>query len=59
MPLTKKEQKTFDSMFLKIQAIHPDSLFIDGIADLIFEMTGLVNLRMRFSHLARKLSRKK
>lgn len=59
MPLTKTEQKTFEEMFLKIQDTHPDYGFIDKIADLIFEMTGNVNLRMRLFGIAQKLSRRK
>lgn len=56
--LTKNEQNTFEKMFLEIMDIHPDSQFIDKIADLIFEMTGNVNLRMRLFSIAQKLSRR-
>ena len=59
MPLTEREQKTFDGMFLEIMDIHPDSRFMDKLADLIFETTGNVNLRMRLFGIAQKLSRKK
>ena len=38
---------------------HPDSRFIDKLADLIFETTGNVNLRMRLFGIAQKLSRRK
>ncbi len=59
MPLTETEQKTFNKMFLEIMDTHPDSRFIDKLADLIFEMTGNVNLRMRLFGIAQKLSRRK
>ena len=58
MPLTKKEQKTFEKRFLEIQDVHPASDFIDKVADLIFEMTGNVNLGMRFFKISEKLKRK-
>ena len=58
MPLTKKEQRTFEDMFWEISDIHPDSKFMDKLADLIFNLTGNVNLRMRFFHMAQKLSRR-
>lgn len=57
--LTEAEQKTFEDMFSGIMDTHPDSRFIDKIADLIFEMTGNVNLRMRLFGIAQKLARKK
>ena len=59
MPLTEREQKTFDGMFLEIMDTHPDSRFMDKLADLVFETTGNVNLRMRLFGIAQKLSRKK
>jgi len=58
MPLTKKEQKTFEDMFWEITDVHPDSRFMDKLADLIFDMTGNVNLRMRFYAMAQKMSRR-
>ncbi len=57
MPLTEKEQRTFDKMFLEITDVHPDSRFMDKLADLVFEMTGNVNLRMRLFGIAQKLAR--
>lgn len=51
MPLTKKEQKTFEKMFTEIQNVHPNKKFIQSLADVIFEMTGNVNLRMRMFKL--------
>ena len=59
MPLTKKEQKTFEKMFHEITDVHTDSRFMDKIADLIFEMTGNVNLRMRLFGIAQKLDSKR
>ncbi len=59
MPLTKNEQKTFEEMFLEIQDTHPDSRFMDKLANLIFEITGNVNLRMRLFGIAQKLSLKR
>ncbi len=59
MPLTKKEQKTFEEMFWGIVDVHPDSRFMDKLADLVFEMTGNVNLRMRFFGIAQKLSKQR
>ncbi len=59
MALTKREQKVFEDEFWKISDIHPDTMFMDRLADLIFEMTGNVNLRMRLFGIAQKLSRKK
>lgn len=56
MPFTKQEQKTFENMFWEITDIHPDSRFLDKLADLIFEMTGNVNLRMRFFGMAQKMA---
>ncbi len=58
MPLTKEEQKMFEEMFAETDNIHLDSKFMDKIADLIFEMTGNVNLRMRLFNIAGKLSKK-
>lgn len=47
MPLTKKEQETFEDMFIACADKRPKK-FIQNIADLIFEMTGSVNLQMSF-----------
>lgn len=58
MPLTKKEQTTFEDMFWEIINVHPDSRFMDKLADLIFNMTGNVNLRMRFFGIAQKMASK-
>ena len=58
MPLTVKEQKTFEDMFWEIADTHPDSKFMDKLAELIFDLTGNVNLRMRFFSMAQKLSKK-
>jgi len=55
MPLTKNEQKTFEEMFCKIQNTYPNFKFINKIADVIFEMTGNVNLRMKLFMIAQKL----
>lgn len=54
MALTKKEQKTFEEMFSEIRA-PSDARFMDKLADLIFEMTGDVNFRMRLFGIAQKL----
>jgi len=56
MTLTKREQKVFEDMFWDISDIHLDDIFMDKLADLIFEMTGNVNLRMRLFGIAQKLS---
>ncbi len=56
MALTKPEQKVFEDEFWEISGIHPDTLFMDRLADLIFQMTGNVNLRMRLFGIAQKLS---
>ena len=56
MALTKCEQQVFEDMFWEISDIHPDTMFMDRLADLIFEMTGNVNLRMRLFAIAQKLS---
>ncbi len=53
--LTIKEQKTFEAMFIEIQDTHPDTKFLDKLADVIFEITGNVNLRMRLFGIAQKL----
>jgi hypothetical protein len=53
MALTKKEQRAFEEMFEEVQAVQPDSRFLQKLGDLIFEMTGNVNLRMRI-HLLEK-----
>ena len=53
--LTTKEQKTFEDMFIEIQDAHPDAKFLSKLADVIFEMTGNVNLRMRLFGVAQKL----
>lgn len=58
MPLTKKEQTTFENMFWEIINIHPDSRFMDKLTDLIFNMTGNVNLRMRLFGIAQKMDSK-
>lgn len=58
MPLTKKEQKVFEDMFWEITGVHPDSRFLDKLAELVFETTGNVNLRMRFFGMAQKMARR-
>lgn len=58
MLFTEREQKTFENMFEEITDVHPDSRFLDKLADLIFEMTGNVNLQMRFFGMAQKMARK-
>lgn len=54
MPLTEKEQKTFEDMFSEI-CVKDDAAFIDSLADLIFEMTGDVNFRMRLFKVSQRL----
>ncbi len=54
--LTTKEQKTFEDMFIEIQDIHPDTKFLNKLADVIFEMTGNVNLRMRLFGIAQRVT---
>ncbi len=58
MPLTKKEQKSFEDMFWEIINIRPDARFIDKLADLVFDVTGNVNMRMRLFGIAQKLEKK-
>lgn len=50
--LTKKEQKQFEDMFDKLLKIKSNKIFMDKLADLLFEMTGNVNLRMRLFNLS-------
>ncbi len=54
MPLTKKEQKAFEDMFSDIDDTG-DVSFLSKLADLVFEMTGNVNFRMRLFSIAQKL----
>ena len=54
MPLTKTEQKVFEDMFQDVAKVHPDSKFLELLAELIFEMTGNVNLRMRLFRMQHK-----
>lgn len=54
---TKKEQKAFEEMFEEVQVIKPDSQLLEKLADLIFGMTGNVNLRMRLHHIERRLAK--
>ncbi len=58
MPLTSKEQKRFESRFGAIQGTHPDSKFLEKLGDVIFEMTGNVNLKMRMFHMSERLAKK-
>ena len=58
MALTRTEQKVFEDMFWKLSDIRPDAVFMDKLADLIFEMTGNVNLRMRLFGIAQKLEKR-
>ena len=44
--LTKKEQKQFEDMFDEVLKEGSDKLRMEKLADIIFEMTGDVNLRM-------------
>lgn len=48
MPLTNKEQKKFEDMFNDCADNTGSKNFLQNISDLIFEMTGSVNLRMSF-----------
>ena len=51
--LTKEEQKTFESKFdIKTSS---DARFVNRLADVLFEMTGDVNLRMRLYEISRKV----
>ena len=49
MPLTKKEQKKFEDMFIECSDNTGSKNFLQNISDLIFEMTGSVNLKMSFN----------
>ena len=53
MPFTKKEQTTFEQMFWKICDTQTKSNKdkLEKLADLLFEVTGNVNLRMWLSGL--------
>lgn len=51
MPLTKKEQKAFEVLFDECAENRGSKNFLQNIADLIFEMTGSVNLRMSFNKI--------
>ena len=53
MPLTKKEQKAFEEMFSDIKA-KSNSGFITKVADVLFEMTGNVNLTQRLKCIVTK-----
>ena len=48
MPFTKKEQKTFEQMFWGVceKAAKSNKEKLEKLADLLFELTGNVNLRM-------------
>ena len=48
MPFTKKEQETFENMFWKIcqKPAKSNKNKLESLADLLFELTGNVNLRM-------------
>ncbi len=54
MALTKAEQKTFEKMF---DELLPGSgkEFLNNLGDLIFDMTGNVNLRMAIFNISEKL----
>lgn len=45
MPLTTKEQEKFEDMFIECTDKRPKK-FLRNISDLIFEMTGSVNLKI-------------
>jgi len=48
MPLTVKEQKTFERLFWKVirRSAKTNKERLEHLADLLFELTGNVNLRM-------------
>ena len=48
MPFTKVEQKTFEDMFWKVcdSEVKTNKERLEKLADLLFDMTGNVNLRM-------------
>ena len=48
MPFTKKEQKTFEDMFWNVcdAKCKTNKEKLEKLADLLFELTGNVNLRM-------------
>ena len=48
MPFTKKEQKTFEDMFWRTLGAKAknNKARLEKLADLLFELTGNVNLRM-------------
>jgi len=56
MALTKKEQKTFEKMFDDLLAQHPrgNKIFLRALGDLLFDMTGSVNLKMRLFNISLK-----
>ena len=50
MPLTKKEQEKFEGMFIDCADKRPKK-FLRNISNLIFEMTGSVNLKLSFDNV--------
>lgn len=49
MPLTKKEQEEFEEMLTSPLVAKYDKVFLNRLGDVLFEMTGSVNLRQRIA----------
>ena len=52
MPLSTKEQKRFEEMLNDSMVEKNDPEFLTALSDVLFEMTGSVNLKMRLLILA-------
>lgn len=57
MPLTETEQKIVENMFESIMDVWPDHKFIEGLGEVIYDMTGNVNLRVRLDNIELKLEK--
>lgn len=56
--LTKKEQTKFEEMFdelIPYPCVDTDKEFLNNLGDVIFNMTGNVNLRMKIFNISEKL----
>ncbi len=55
---TKEEQKTFEAMFddlIPYPCVDTDKEFLNNLGDVVFNMTGNVNLRMKIFNIAEKI----